>query len=104
MPMPELSSELAAALTELDRSPQQGSLRLRAAALANRLAAACRDPFAADVAETIAAEVAPGGTPALRASLAEQASIARQLRRAGGPIASADASTPPSPDGQGVSA
>lgn len=104
MPMPNLTSELAAALTELDRSPQQGALRLRAAALANRLAATGRDPFAADVAESIASETAPGATPALRASLAEQVTIARQIRRAGQSAALPDSLATPSPNIDGASA
>ena len=94
--MDELSSELAALLVELDVSPHQGALRLRAAVVANRLASVRRDPFAADVAETLAEEVAPGATRALRAALAEQAALARQLRRLSGGGAS--------PAGAGVAA
>lgn len=104
MPMPKLSSELAEALAELDRSPQQGALRLRAAVLANRLAATVGDPFLADVAEAVASEPAPGATPALRASLAEQVNVARQLRRAGHAAGRQDVAPTQSPNIDGASA
>ena len=79
--MDELTTELGSLLLELERSPHQGALRLRAAVLANRISTLRRDPFLADVAEALAEEEAPGATRALRASLAEQASLARQVRR-----------------------
>ncbi len=80
--METTSSELAELLTELESVPNAGASRLRAAAVANRLAQRGRDPWLADVAEALAEEDVPGATRSLREGLREQALLARRLRRA----------------------
>jgi hypothetical protein len=77
-----LAESLAESLRSVDHSPNAGAARLRAAVLANRLALASRDAFHADVAEALAAEVAPGATRSLVEALREQGELARTIRRA----------------------
>jgi hypothetical protein len=75
-------AELALLLQRLDRAPDEGSARLRAAVLANRLAALTRDIGYTDVAETVASDEAAGATRSLDLRLREQAHLAREIRRA----------------------
>lgn len=81
-PLATGTAELADLLAEVEAAPAAGAARLRAAAVANRLAQRQRDPWLADVAEALAEEDVPGATRSLREGLREQSQLARQLRRA----------------------
>ena len=73
---------LAALLRQLDLPDAHAGLRVQAASLANRLAMFHSEPSLADVAESIALDVAGDADPALRAALLKEAAIARATRRA----------------------
>lgn len=80
--MDSTRAELALLLQRLETDPAEGSTRLRAVILANRLAATTRDLGYTDVAETVASDDVAGGTRNLDQRLREQAHFAREIRRA----------------------
>jgi hypothetical protein len=71
--------DLPALLSHLDAHPDDAAVRVQACVAATRRCLVERDPFWADVAETLAAEALP--TRSYGATLKEQLLLARQARR-----------------------
>jgi hypothetical protein len=80
--MHDARAVLAELLRQLELPDAHASLRVQASSLANRLAMFHSEPSLADVAESIAVDVADDADPTLRASLVKEAAIARATRRA----------------------